>query len=106
MPKPNRHQRTAPHHIVSNADKPASKVNRRAKLSPEDRQSLAEFHESAYRMGWAFMGQMLEQVAMLKDARTAVFTGVSKERCQPDMVFVRGMLDAAGTLFGCAFRGT
>lgn len=66
------------------------------------RPSLAEFHESAYRMGYGAMMAIIEQVVILKDARNTIFKGASLERCQPDAVFVRGMLDAAGQLFGDA----
>lgn len=78
------------------------KRKRPAKLLPEEKQTLAEFHESAYRIGWATMVSILEKVVMLKDSRTALFQGASLERCQPDAVFVRGMLDAAGVMFGDA----
>lgn len=53
-------------------------------------------------MGWGAMMSILENVVMLKDARSTRFKGVSLERCQPDAVFVQGMLDAAGQLFGDA----
>ena len=77
-------------------------VKRKVKLAPEEKQTLAELHESAYRMGWGAIVSILEQVVMLKDARCTTFKGASLDRCQPDAVFVRGMLDAAGELFGDA----
>lgn len=83
-------------------EKPASKRRRSNRLPPEQKQTLREFHETAYRMGWGVMVAILERVVMLKDARTSMFDGASLERCQPDAVFVRGMLDAAGELFGDA----
>jgi|GEM_PF-3271713 len=82
--------------------KPAGKNRRSTRLPPEQKQTLREFHDSAYRMGWGVMVSILEQVVMLKDARNTMFAGASLERCQPDAVFVRGMLDAAGELFGDA----
>jgi hypothetical protein len=80
----------------------AGKRKRQAKLQPVEKKTLAEFHESAYRMGWGTMVSILERVVMLGDARNTTFKGASLERCQPDAVFVRGMLDAAGVLFGDA----
>lgn len=83
-------------------EKPARKKRRSNRLPPEHRQTLREFHEMAYRMGWGVMEDILERVVMLKDGRSTMFEGASLERCQPDAVFVRGMLDAAGELFGDA----
>lgn len=90
-------------HEVSDAIRKVPRKSSQSQQIPSDeRPTLAAFHESAYRMGWGAMMSIIEQVVMLKDARGTTFKGASLERCQPDGVFVRGMLDAAGQLFGDA----
>ena len=90
-------------HEVAEAPRKAPKPSSWPRqIPPEDRPTLAKFHENAYRMGWGAMLSILERVVMLQDARRTTFSGASLERCQPDAAFVRGMLDAAGQLFGDA----
>ena len=72
------------------------------KLTPAQRVTIASYHEMAYRSGFNIAGQMLEVVVGLKNARTGFFDGIDRRRFQPDMVFIRGLLDAIGPLFGDA----
>lgn len=102
MTERNSSKRIATPKAGERVEKPAGKKRRSTRLPEEQKQTLAEFHETAYRMGWGAMLSILERVVMLKDARNTTFKGASLERCQPDAVFVRGMLDAAGELFGDA----
>jgi len=79
-----------------------TKKKQKKVLTPEQRLTVASYHEMAYRSGWNMAGQMLEVVVGMKDARFDLFEGVDRSRFQPDMVFIRGFLDAVGPLFGDA----
>lgn len=71
-------------------------------LTPEQRITVASYHEMAYRSGWNMAGQMLEVVVGMKNARAGMFDDIDRSRFQPDMLFIRGFLDATGPLFGDA----
>jgi len=80
------------------ANKPRTRAGarstRKQNLSPELRMSVAAYHEQAYRAGRHFAIQMLETVVGMKNARHDLFNGVARDRFQPDMLFIRGFLDA------------
>lgn len=102
MPRTKNRKNVVLHEVAAPPQQRPSKTGRALIVPLEDRPTLAEFHENAYRMGYGAMLSILDQVVMLKDARSTTFKGASLERCQPDAVFVQGLLDAAGQLFGDA----
>ena len=74
--------------------KAGARPTRTQKLSPEQRVSVAAYHEQAYRTGRNLAIQMLEIVVGMKSARHDLFEGIGRDRFQPDMMFIRGFLDA------------
>lgn len=70
------------------------------RLTPEQRLTVASYHEQAYGAGRHFAIQMLETVAGMKRARKGLFEDIGRDRFQPDMMFIRGFLDATIPLFG------
>jgi len=74
-------------------------TKRRKKLTPEQRVTVAAFHEQAYRAGRFFAIQMLEVIAGMKRARIAFYDNIARDRFQADMYFIRGFLDATLPIF-------
>lgn len=74
-------------------------TKRKPKLTPEQRVTVAGYHDQAYRAGRYFALQMLETISGLKRARTDIFDGMDRSRFQPDMYFVRGFIESTGPLF-------
>ena len=75
-------------------------AKRKKKLTPEQRLTVAAYHEQSYGAGRHFAVQMLETIAGLRRARAAIYNNISQDRFQPDMYFIRGFLDATYPLFG------
>jgi len=69
------------------------------KMTPEQRVTVAGYHDQAYRAGRYFALQMLETIDGLKRARAGIFDGIDRSRFQPDMYFVRGFIESTGPLF-------
>lgn len=74
-------------------------AKRTSKLTPEERLTVAAYHDQAYRAGRHFAIQMLEAIGGLKRARAGIFDGIDRSRFQPDMYFVRGFIESTGPLF-------
>lgn len=74
-------------------------TKRKQKLTPEERLTVASYHDQAYRAGRFFAIQMLETIAGMNRARGDLFNGIDRSRFQPDMYFVRGFIESMGPLF-------
>lgn len=74
-------------------------AKRKPKLTPAQRTTVAAYHEQAYGAGRHFAIQILETVAGMKRARKGLFDEIGRDRFQPDMMFIRGFLDATTPLF-------
>jgi hypothetical protein len=77
-------------------------TKRKKKLTPEQRMTVAGYHERAYGAGRFFAIHMLETIAGMERARAGDFEGIDRSRFQPDMYFIRGFLDATRPVFGDA----
>ena len=77
-------------------------TKRKQKLTPEQRITVAGYHDRAYGAGRFFAIHMLETIVGMKRARTGDFEGIDRSRFQPDMFFIRGFLDATRPVFGDA----